>query len=124
MTAAEATSIFETMQAEVLSKDDGRATVRFPVNPAHMIPGNRLQGGILGVMMDMAMAVAADGAISTVSVQYTILRPAMGSHLIVNAEVVRKGRRIVYAEAETRDEEDRLVARGNQSAVPLDLGSD
>ena len=120
MTAVEANSILETMQAEILSQSRGRAVVRFPLNPAHTLPSGRLQGGMLGVMMDMAMAIAAEGAISTVSLQYSILRPALGSHLVVKAEVVRKGRRIVYAEAETCDEEGRLVARGNQSAVPLD----
>ena len=42
----ESPTIFDTMQPEILSRGDGRARVRFPLNPAHMIPSGRLQGGM------------------------------------------------------------------------------
>jgi uncharacterized protein (TIGR00369 family) len=116
----ETASIVEAMQAEILSREDGKATIRFPVLPHFTIPGGQLQGGIYGVMMDMAMATAANGGLATVSLQTNILRPVFEGKLTVTGKVLHKGRRILYAEAEIRDGQSRVVARGSQTAVPLD----
>jgi uncharacterized protein (TIGR00369 family) len=62
------------------------------------------------------MATAADG-ISTATLQYSIFRPATSGFLTVTGEVVRRGRRIIYAEAEVRDDQGRLVAKGNQHGL-------
>lgn len=94
--------------------------MRYPVLQAFTNPSGALQGGIFGVMMDTAMAVAAAG-LTTVTMQTTILRPVREGFVIVTAEVVRKGRRIIYAEGQVHDEQGRLLATGNQTAVPVDV---
>lgn len=111
--------IFETMQVTILESGDGRARLRFPFQERFTIPTGQLQGGTFAIMLDMAMAIAADGKLSTAAVQYSLLRPVFGGSLVASAEVVKSGKRIVYAEAEIRDDEGRLVARGNQTAVPV-----
>ena len=113
-------SIFDTMKAEILESGDGRSRVRFPYQERFTIPTGQLQGGWFAIALDMAMAVAADGKLSTASIQYALLRPVFGGTLTATGEVVRSGRRILYAEAEIRDDDDRLVARGSQTAVPVD----
>ena len=60
--------IAETLGAELLSHGEGRAAIRFPVHDDYKNPVGQLQGGMYGVMMDMAMAIAADG-IATASLQ-------------------------------------------------------
>jgi len=72
-------------------------------------------------MLDMAMAMAAEGAISTASLQLEIHRPVQGPIIEVTGEVTRKGQRLVFCEAEMRDSNGVLLARARQTAVPLDV---
>jgi uncharacterized protein (TIGR00369 family) len=113
--------VSETLGAELLEQSEGRARIRFPVLPQYMNPAGQLQGGMFAVMMDNAMAIAADG-IATATMQFSILRPATGGHVVASAEVVRAGRNLIYAEAEIRDEETgKLLARGNQTGLPRNV---
>lgn len=113
--------IAETLGAELLEHGDGRSRIRYPVLPEYMNPAGQLQGGMYAVMMDSAMAVASDG-IATASMQFSILSSATGGHVIASAEVVRRGRNLIYAEAELRDEATgKLLARANQTGIPRDV---
>ena len=114
-----AAPIWETLQAELVERSENRAVLRYPFLPQYTNPMGQLQGGMYGVMMDSAMAVAANG-ISTATLQISIFRPTSSGFLMVTGEIVRRGRRIIYAEAEIRDEEGRLVAKGNQHGIPRD----
>ena len=112
-------SIMDLMQPEIVTASDGCSELRFEVRPEFTIPGGVLQGGMIAVMLDMAMAVAEHGAISTASLHYDILRPVDTKVVIVTARITRKGRRIVFAEAEMRNADGQVLARGTQTAVPL-----
>ena len=110
--------IAETLQAELLSHGEGKASMRYPVLAEYTNPMGQLQGGMYAVMMDSAMAIAC-GGLATVSLQCSILRPALaGTFVLVTGEMVKSGRSIIYAEAEVRDEAGNLLARGSQSGVP------
>ena len=112
--------IAETLGMELVERGEGRAAPRWAVREEFTNPLGQVQGGVYGVLMDTAMAIAADG-IATATMQFSILRPAVpGMVLAISAEVVRAGRNIVYAEAEVRDDAGRLVARGNQNGLPRD----
>jgi acyl-coenzyme A thioesterase PaaI-like protein len=56
---------------------------------------------------------------STASLQYDIIRPVRDKELIVKGRIIRKGRRIVFAEAEMTNHEGVVLARGTQTAVPI-----
>lgn len=116
-----AAPIWGTLGAELVERTENRAVLRYPVLPQYTNPQGQLQGGMYGVMMDSAMAVAANG-IATATLQVSIFRPVSEGFLTVTGEVVRRGRRIMYCEAEIRDGEGRLVARGNQHGIPRDTG--
>lgn len=113
--------IADTMQGRLISSEEGRATLRYPVLKEFMNPSGTLQGGAFGVMMDTAMAVASTG-LTTVTMQTTILRPISEGFVTVTADIVREGRRIIYAEGKVHDEQGLLLATGNQTAVPLNRG--
>ena len=115
-----AQSIIDTLKPEIVSQEEGRVELRFPVQEALTIGGGQVQGGIVGSMLDMAMAFADNGMLSTASLHIDLLRPAKGTYLDVVGQVIRKGRRIIFVEAEMRDDQGRLVARGRQAAVPLE----
>jgi uncharacterized protein (TIGR00369 family) len=48
----------------------------------------------------------------TIDLGITYLRPATGSRITFEADVVRRGREIVSTEVSIRDDQDRLCARG------------
>lgn len=100
---------------------DGTAELHYEVRAEFTIPGNVVQGGIVAAMLDQTMAFSAKGALSTASLNIDILRPVKGPKLRVKGRVTRKGRRIVFAEAEMTNSDDEIVARGTQTAVPVEL---
>lgn len=114
-----ASRIGEELNAEILERTDGRAVVRFPVEDRFKIPTGVLQGGLYAVMMDMAMAVAVGGGLATTTLQINLLRPATSGHVIATGEVVRKGRSVMYLEADVRAEDGTLLARGNQTGMVM-----
>ena len=54
-------SIFDLMQPEIETAAEGCSELRFKVRPEFTIPGGVLQGGMIAVMLDMAMAAAGHG---------------------------------------------------------------
>ena len=114
-----AESIVDFLQPEVVSQEHGRIEIHFRVRPEFTIGAGVVQGGIVSSMLDMAMAFSENGNISTASLHVDILRPVTGKLLKVVGEVSRRGRRIVFIEAEMTNDEGKTVARGRQTAVPL-----
>jgi len=99
--------------------EDGHSELRFTTRPEFTIPSGVVQGGIVAVMLDMAMAMACNGGLSTASLHFEIMRPVRDAELTVKGSLVRKGRRIVFAEAEMTNAEGMVLARGTQTAVPV-----
>ncbi len=111
------------MKPEVRSLEDGRSELRFTTRPEFTIPTGVVQGGIVAVMLDMAMAMACKGGLSTASLHFEIMRPVRGDELTVKGKLVRKGRRIIFAEAEMTNDEGVVLARGTQTAVAVQAGT-
>ena len=112
----EEASIYHLLKPEVLEQGDGRAVLRFTPEPIWTIGAGVVQGGIVTAMLDMAMAFASNG-LSTATITVDILRPATG-RLTATGEVTKMGRRLLFATGELRDDDGRLIARGNQTAIP------
>ncbi len=112
-------SIVDLLQPEILSQEEGRIEILYGVRPELTIGSGVVQGGIVASMLDMAMAFSENGNISTASLHVDILRPVTGEKLKVVGQVTRRGRRIVFIEAEMTNDEGQIVARGRQTAVPL-----
>ena len=82
------------LKPEILKRAEDTIEIKFPARREFMIPGDVVQGGIVGAMLDMAMAFADDGGLSTASLQYDILRPVLGPDLFVTGRITKRGRRI------------------------------
>ena len=91
-------SIKDLLHPEVLADEDGRCVLRFHPEPEWTIGSGVVQGGIVTAMLDMAMAMAANG-LSTASITVEVLRPVMGP--VTSTGVVdKRGRRLLFASAE------------------------
>jgi len=105
----------DLMKPDILQGGDGHSEIHFTTRPEFTIPSGVVQGGIVAVMLDMAMVMACGGAIATASLNYDILRPVRDKELIVKGRLIRMGRRVVFAEAEMTNEDGVLLARGTQT---------
>jgi uncharacterized protein (TIGR00369 family) len=99
----------------VESVEPGRARVRLPWRGTFLRPGQVLQGGCSMTLADVAFWLALmslsgpDDPSVTLELKTNFLRGAR-SDLRSTAEVLSAGRRVVYGQAWTRDDEDRLIA--------------
>ncbi len=105
---------------EVEASEPGHARIAIPTGPS--VDGGvsgSVHGGILAALVDIAMLEAVlptfeegDQPGGTIDLGITYLRPALGTRITVEADVVRRGREIVHTEVSIRDDQDRLCARG------------
>jgi len=56
-----ASSIMDLMKPDIRRRGDGHSEIRFTTRPEFTIPSGVVQGGIVAVMLDMAMIVSCDG---------------------------------------------------------------
>jgi uncharacterized protein (TIGR00369 family) len=92
-------------------------------------PAGVLQGGLLGAFADSAMGASAVTYAraelagrkifcANVEMKVSFLRPVpAGSTLTCVATVVSGGERVVFCEAEVRDDSDRLVGKASSTYV-------
>ncbi len=109
--------IAKLVEAQVLEVEPGRVLIRYAVKPEFMHPGKAVQGGIVTVYADMAMAMAGhtlcdDGEdIVTSQLSISFLAPITQGPVIGEGVVVKRGRSIFFLEAVVRDEAGTDLAR-------------
>lgn len=85
--------------------------------------GGIVQGGIVTGWLDAAMASAClfDGdpslAVASLEIKVSFLLPAHPGVYRSYGSVIRRGKSVAFMEAELRDAEERLIARGSSTAV-------
>ena len=108
--------------------DDGTCVMELPLDERHMSVARRAHGGVLFSLLDTALGRAVISALpegkgcATVECKINYFRPVLRGRLVAEAKVVTKTRRLAYGEAEIRDEEDRIVARGPVCVIQLRHG--
>jgi acyl-CoA thioesterase len=102
----------------------GSACAEFTVLPDFLNPGQVLHGGVIALMFDEVMGLAV----------YTLARPVTftpntnlsinfldvareGDQVLLNAQVVRSGRRTVYVEASLTTPQGRLLAKASAQYI-------
>jgi uncharacterized protein (TIGR00369 family) len=96
-----------------------RAVVRVPYKDENSNPGRALHGGVYASVIDLAGVLAAttafpDGAREAGSLDLTVvyLAAAIGEDIVADAQVLRRGKEIVYAEVDVRTAGGKRVAKG------------
>ena len=101
---------FVMMGIDVVSIGEGTAQLSMKVRPEMHNGVGWMQGGIFTAMADEAMALALYTVISpgeriaTISETTSFLKGTRDDILIATGRVVRKGRRVAFAESEVRKE--------------------
>lgn len=112
--------------------EPGRTTWRMPADERFANTAGIMQGGFLGAFADSAMGASAVTfalrqrpagesrrfSCANVEIKTSFLRAvAVGGVLTCDATVVSGGERVVFCEAEVRDDEARLVAKASSTYV-------
>ncbi len=101
-----ANPFFCLMGIDVVSAKEGKAVLKMQVRPDMHNGVGWLQGGILAAIADEAMALALysmlshNEGIATISESTSFIRGVKDGCIIARGRVIRKGRRVAFAESE------------------------
>ncbi len=117
--------IARLVEMHVVSVDAGHVRLRYAVKPEFMHPGQAVQGGIVTVYADMAMAMAgqtlcADGEfLATSQLSISFLAPIRRGPVFADGTVARKGRSLYFLEAVVTDPDGAAMARATSVGVAI-----
>jgi uncharacterized protein (TIGR00369 family) len=103
----------------------GHVRLQYAVKPEFMHPGRAVQGGIVTVYADMAMAMAgqtlcADGEfLATSQLSISFLAPVRRGPVFAEGTVTRLGRSMYFLEAVVSDAEGSAMARATSIGVTV-----
>lgn len=119
------TPIIKTFAIRYLSAQPGRVEAEITPDARFGNHAGNLQGGVVAVYLDNVMGQACytllpEGQrLSTIDMSLSFLEPMPLGRLRVQARVVKKGRRVIFAESELQDLEGKPLARASASLLVL-----
>jgi uncharacterized protein (TIGR00369 family) len=104
----------------VESVEPDRVRLRVPYKDDNSNPGRALHGGVAASTINIAGELAAWTGIEerpqlesgTVDLSVDYLAAAIGEDIIASAEVLRRGKEIVYSDVDVRNEAGKRIAKG------------
>ena len=117
-----ANPFFCLMGIDVVSIEPGKAVLKMQVRPDMHNGVGWLQGGMLVALADEAMALALypmlakNEGIATISEATSFIKGVQEGFIIAEGRVIRKGRRVAFAEGEVYTENDEKVMLSLTSA--------
>jgi uncharacterized protein (TIGR00369 family) len=117
----------DTFGFEQRESDDPTSQVRFAwtVPEKYCNSAGNLQGGVLAAFADALLGAACSAHLpedtypALAEMKLSILRPAgAGANLHGVGYVLKKGRRVLFVEAEIADDEGRLIAKASGTEIP------
>ena len=111
-----------------ISVAEAEASIRIAVQPKHFHAAGAVHGSVYFKMLDDAAFFAANSLepetfVLTSSFTTYLTRPIASGHITAIGTVVHRSRSQFIAEAVARDDQDRVIARGNgvfvRGATPL-----
>jgi uncharacterized protein (TIGR00369 family) len=107
----------DLLGVERINNDEGRALIALTIRPELRNSWKVAHGGVIMTMLDSVMGLAArlhlnnSGASMTVDMSVKFISAGTGNRLIAEGKVIG-GKTTLFCEAEVRDENSALVAKG------------
>ena len=104
--------------AHIVRYQDGQSEVRLELAPQHRNSWKVCHGGVLMTLLDVAMANAARSlhperrGCATVDLTSSFLQPGTGKELVTLGRCYHRSTTMAFCEAEVRNENGALIARG------------
>jgi acyl-CoA thioesterase len=107
--------------------DEGVVSYALNINPSHLATPGFVHGGVLTTLLDATMGagaltlVADEGrVVSTIEMQTNFISAGkINNHLIATSKLIRKGKKVIFMQAEIRNDQDHLIAIANGSFYPF-----
>jgi acyl-CoA thioesterase len=122
----QANPFFCLMGIDVVSIGKGNAVLRMEVRPDMLNGVGWLQGGIFTALADEAMALALYSLLSpregiaTISESTSFIRGVRDGVLIAEGRVIKKGRRVAFAEGDvTLDQQEKEILARTSAAFAV-----
>jgi len=118
-----ANPFFCLMGIDVVSIEPGKAVLRMQVRPDMMNGVGWLQGGMLAAIADEAMALALYSVltdtegIATISESTSFIKGVQDGCIMASGQVIRKGRRVAFAESEVFVDDDERTTLSRTTAA-------
>lgn len=114
------------MEFEII--EPGKVKYKLDINKSHLATPNAVHGGCLSALLDATMGVGAlslvekdFSVVSTLELKVSFLDSVLkNDHLISTSKIIRKGRKIIFAEAEVENQKGQLVAKSSGTFMILD----
>jgi len=110
---------------ELVTYQPGVVTIAAEIEEHHHNPQGIVHGGVLAGLLDTACGLAlrsllpADRTHRTVQLSINYLKAARSGRITATGRAVHKGRSMGVAEAEARDDRDRVLARATATFMTL-----
>lgn len=99
----------------------GEVTYKLTITKDHLATPYAAHGGCLSALMDATMGVAALSmvekefcVVSTIEMKLSFLEAVLNNDkLKATSKILRRGGRIIFAEAEIKNQNEKLVAKGS-----------
>lgn len=117
----------ETLGFKPAETQDPREEISFTwkVSHEHCNSAGNLQGGMLAAFADAVLGGATSAHLpgdeypALAEMKISILRPAPAGMLLVgDGYVLKRGQRVIFAEAEITDEDGNLIAKASGTEIP------
>jgi len=118
-----ANPFFCLMGIDIVSYEPGTAVLRMQIRPDMLNGVGWLQGGMLVALADEAIALALytqlkeREGIATISESTSFVKGVREGFIVAEAKVIKKGRRVAFAEAEVFLENDEKTMLSRTSAA-------
>jgi uncharacterized protein (TIGR00369 family) len=126
-----ANPFFCLMGIDIVSVEPGKAVLRMEVRPDMHNGVGWLQGGMLAALADEAMALALypllakNEGIATISESTSFIKGAQDGFIIAEGRIIRKGRRVAFAEGEVfTDDSGKTMLSRTSAAFAVTAGKD
>jgi len=126
-----ANPFFCLMGIDVVSVEPGKAVLRMQVRPDMHNGVGWLQGGMLAALADEAMALALytllakNEGIATISESTSFIKGVKEGFIIAEGRVIRKGRRVAFAEGEVfMDDIEKAMLSRTSAAFAVTAGKE
>lgn len=111
----------------VIKYQQGYCMTRTAIRPEFTNPIGSIHGGLLCTIADTTAGISTirieeDSTVTTISSDMQFLRPAMNlSHIYCQAEMIKDGKRIAFADVKLMTEDGILLAKGSFTFARIQL---
>ncbi|MFD0711790.1 PaaI family thioesterase [Paenibacillus sp. GCM10027626] len=113
------------MGLKLISVEEGEATYEMQASEQHANPQGTCNGGIIGILADMAMGIAygstlqKDETFTTIEMKVNFFRPVWNAKIKAQATLYKRGQTIGFIQCNITDENGKLIAHASSTCMTL-----